>query len=270
MTFAWAALALPVLLGLLTGAVLGLSGAGGGIIAAPLLILLMQLPVAAAAPIALLAVVLGAGLGMLIGLRQGNLRYRAALLMAATGLLASPLGIQLSRLLPNPPLVIAFSLLLLYQARRQWQHDDSAAVRLQPCALDQNSGRFIWNRPCALALMRAGLLAGFLSGLLGVGGGFVLVPALRKQTPLPMHSIAATSLMVLTLVSLGSLAQWQAHGQLDWALALPFVAGTLLGMGGGRLYAPRIAEPLLRRLFAALCLVIALGLAAKALIPGGV
>lgn len=255
----------PATLGLITGLLLGLTGAGGGLLAAPLLILVMHLPVAQAAPISLLSVALGAGLGMLMGLRQGIVRYRAALLIAGAGLIASPLGIHLSRILPNTPLALAFAALLMYQAWRLW-HQSAAAGEALSCAVDDNTGRFIWNRPCARALAGSGLLAGFLSGLLGVGGGFVLVPALRRHTPLTMDSITATSLMVLTLLSLGGLAQWASHGEIEWHVALPFIAGATLGMFAGRHFSPLIAEAKLRRLFALFCLLTGLGVAAKILL----
>lgn len=257
---------LDLLLGGVTGLLLGLTGAGGGIVAAPLLMLFLHLTLAQAAPISLIAVAMGAGLAMVLGLREGVVRYRAALLMAGMGLLASPAGIRLSLVLPNKPLVMCFALLLAYQAQRLWRGGSPAADEVLPCSLDAGSGRFKWNRPCAWALARAGLLAGFLSGLLGVGGGFVLVPALRRHTPLSLHSITATSLMVLTLVSCGGVAVWVVHGGIDWAVALPFSGGAVAGIALGRLASPRIAEKLLQRAFALMCLLACLGLIAKSLL----
>lgn len=258
----------PALLGLVTGLLLGLTGAGGGLLAAPLLMLVMHLSVAQAAPISLLSVVLGAGLGMLMGLRLGTVRYRAALLIAGAGLLASPLGIHLSRILPNTLLAMAFATLLLYLAWRLWHISAAAQDDVLPCTVDGSTGRFIWNRSCARALAGSGLMAGFLSGLLGVGGGFVLVPALRRHTPLSMDSITATTLMVLTLLSLGGIAQWASHGEIEWHVALPFVTGTIVGMLFGRHFSPRIKEEILRRVFAAFCLATGAGIAAKILIAG--
>jgi uncharacterized membrane protein YfcA len=256
---------LPALLGLFTGLLLGLTGAGGGIIAAPLLMLLMHLPLAKVAPISLIAVALGATLGMLIGLRQRIVRYRAALLMAAAGLLATPFGIHLATVLPNPPLVLAFAALLAYQAWRYWRSAPAGEHESLPCRISGDTGKFIWRRPCALALSLVGLAAGFLSGLLGVGGGFILVPALRAYTPLPMPAVTATSLMVLALVSSGALLQWLGAGSVDWAIGGPFVVGAVAGMALARGLAPRIAEIRLRRLFAGLCALSCLGLLAKLL-----
>jgi uncharacterized membrane protein YfcA len=252
-------------LGLITGILLGLTGAGGGIIAAPLLMLVLHVPAAQAAPISLMAVALGAGFAVMMGLREGVVRYRAAMLMAAMGLLASPLGIRLALTLPNKPLVLVFALLLAYQAWRQWHVTSAERPEAPSCVLNEDTRRFKWNRPCARTMAGAGLAAGFLSGLLGVGGGFVLVPALRKHTLLSMHAIAATSLMTLTLVSSGGVALWMAHGGIAWPLALPFAAGTVAGMLVGRHASPRIGERRLQQAFAAACLLACVGLLAKTL-----
>lgn len=258
---------LPVVLGLFTGLVLGLTGAGGGVLAGPLLMLVLHLPLAKAAPISLVAVALAAGLATVMGLRQGQVRYRAALLMSAMGIAASPLGIALSRSLPEQPLILCFAALLIYQARRQWRGHQDLAQADRVCAINSSTGRFLWDRPCARAMAGAGLLAGFFSGLLGVGGGFILVPALSRHTPLPMTSVTATSLMVLTLVSLAGLAQWASHGAILWSVGLPFMVGTVAGLTAGRLAAPRIADHLLRRLFAGLVASTALALLARLLWP---
>lgn len=254
---------LPAALGMLTGALLGLTGAGGGIVAGPLLMLALQLPLSAAAPISLFAIALGCGVGVLLSIRQRIIQYRAALLLAAMGIVATPIGIHLSRTLPIAPLLIGFSILLLYRAVRLWQPRDIERDAVMPCAVD-GGGKFLWNRPCARALALAGLLAGFFGGLLGVGGGFVLVPALKKHTPLPMHAIVATSLATLTLVSIAGLLQWNSRDPIDWHIGMPFIIGTVAGIAVGRIAAPKIPEHGLRRAFAALCFVIAIALVAKA------
>lgn len=252
-------------LGLITGLLLGLTGAGGGIVAGPLLMLFLHLPLTAAAPISLLAIALGCGASVLLGLRQRIVQYRATLLLSLMGILAMPAGIHLSRTLPAEPLLLAFSALLLYRAARLWKSREVGKDKTRPCAVDKH-GKFLWSRPCARAMAGAGLLAGFFGGLLGVGGGFVIVPALRKHTPLPMHAIIATSLATLTLVSIAGLLQWNAQESIRWHIAAPFIAGTIAGITAGRLATPKIPEHGLRRTFAALCVLIAIGLTIKALL----
>ncbi len=93
----------PFLLGSLTGLTLGLTGAGGAIIAVPLLIFGLHLTMVEAVPVALLAVCLSATMGALIALAQGKVRYRAAALIAFAGAIASPIGLWLAQHLPNAP-----------------------------------------------------------------------------------------------------------------------------------------------------------------------
>ena len=191
-----------ILLGAYTGVVLALTGAGGTIIAVPLLIFGLHLVIAEAAPIALLAVCLSSAAGALFAHRQGKVRYRAAGFIAITGVMTAPAGIWLAQKLPNVPLTILFALVLLYVAvdmlRQSKRQNDQAIAEVPdcrprissiPCQLEYAGGRLIWTWPCARALAFSGATAGFLSGLLGVGGGFAVVPALKKATNLPMQSI---------------------------------------------------------------------------------
>jgi uncharacterized membrane protein YfcA len=266
-------------LGLLVGLILGLTGAGGAILAVPLLIFALNWDVARSAPVALVAVAASAALGAIIGLRQGCVRYRAAFLMAAAGGLMTPLGLYLAHRAPVAPLALLFSAVLLFVAWRMFNQArapvpvnvsaadcaGSAGHRAAPCQLSAETGRFIWNAPCARALAVSGVATGFLSGLLGVGGGFVIVPALRHTTDLPMNSIIATSLLVVALVSTFAVAASAFTGHLDFSVAWPFAGGALIGMLCGRLIAPKIAGAKLQQGFAGLAAIVALGLIVKTL-----
>jgi uncharacterized membrane protein YfcA len=167
--------------------------------------------VAEAAPISLAAISLAAGVGALLGLKNKILRYKDAGFMAIFGLVLSPLGLWASQRLPNAPLLVLFSLILFYVSIRLYRQAykeihgiaDFDGKQLPPCLLDSSRGKLSWNIPCARALMFSGGLAGFLSGLLGVGGGFVIVPALKRYTDLPINSIVATSLGVLAIIAGG-------------------------------------------------------------------
>jgi uncharacterized membrane protein YfcA len=259
---------LAVVLGALVGLVLGLTGAGGGVIAVPLLVFGLNLPLAQAAPVGLLASGLAAGLGAVLGLREGIVRYRAALLIGLCGMLVAPLGVWLAGRLPNAPLLFGFSLILLFSAwrafRQSWLGADAVSQHPQPCRIDPVIGRFSWTQPCARALAGTGLLAGLFSGLFGVGGGFVIVPALSRHTDLDMRSIFATSLAVITLVACGSVAAAALHGTVQWLLALPFSGGALAGLLLGRRLADRLAGARLQQSFATLCLCVALLLMGRA------
>jgi uncharacterized membrane protein YfcA len=265
-------------LGLFVGLILGLTGAGGAILAVPLLIFALNWDVARSAPVALVAVAASAALGAVLGLRQGCVRYRAAMVMAVTGALVTPVGLYLAHRAPSAPLALLFSAVLMYVAWRMFRQSRTQPIaagavegtaceprtsKAAPCQLSESTGRFVWTAPCAQALALSGLATGFLSGLLGVGGGFVIVPALRYSTDLPMHSIVATSLMVVALVSSFAVAAAALTGHMDFAVAWPFALGALVGMLIGRVIAPKIAATKLQQGFAGLAALVAIGLIAK-------
>lgn len=93
-------------------------------------------------------------------------------------------------------------------------------------------------------------MSGLLSGLLGVGGGFVIVPALRRYTNLCMGSIVSTSLAVIALVALGSVATATFAGSMRWQVGAPFALGAVLGLLVARPLAARLEGPRLQQLFA--------------------
>jgi uncharacterized membrane protein YfcA len=248
-------------LGAVVGLVLALTGAGGGVLAVPLLVLVLSWPLAQAAPTALLAVGLAAALGAAQGLRQGEVRWRAALLMGGMGMLGAPVGVALSHVLPARPLLAAFALLMLWLAWRQWPRDVPAAPAVPneapPCVVDPRHGRLHWTSPCARAISGTGLLSGVLSGLIGVGGGFVIVPALRRHTDLALRQVQLTSLAVITLVALSGVSAAAWHGQMPWAEALPFAAGAMVAMLLGRHLAQGLSDALSQQLFAIACVAVA-------------
>jgi uncharacterized membrane protein YfcA len=261
-----------LMLGLAVGLILALTGAGGGILAVPLLVFGTHIGVAQAGPIGLMAVGMAAGLGAILGLRAGVVRYRAAVLIAVTGMLFSPAGLWLARRIDNRWLSVLFALVLLYVAFntfRKTRADNRTLAddqtRKPVCVRGSDTGRFVWTRPCARALALSGSIAGLLSGLLGVGGGFVMVPALQRYTDLAMQSAVATSLAVIALISAAGVATSAASGALAWGIALPFSAGALAGMLGGRALSTRLSGPHLQKGFAAVSATVALGMIAKAL-----
>lgn len=258
-----------LVLGGVVGLILALTGAGGGILAVPLLIFGTDIDVAAAGPIGLMAVGMAAALGALLGLRAGIVRYRAAALIAAAGTVLSPAGLWAARQVDSRWLAVLFALVLLYVAvntfRQASGKSSSAAPAQHVCKRDGDSGRFIWNRPCALAMTVSGGLAGLLSGLLGVGGGFVMVRALQRYTDLPMKSAIATSLAVIALISLMGVTATAASGHMDWEIATPFSLGAIAGMLGGRKLAAHLAGPQLQKGFAAISALVAIAMIFKAL-----
>ena len=259
-----------ILLGSIVGLILAISGAGGGIIAVPLLVFGLGLPVREAGPIGLLAVGVAAGLATVLGLRKGIVRYRAAALVGTFGVLMAPVGVWLAQRIPNVPLMVAFALILAWTGVQTLRRTLTTEVNEkelptgQPCRIGPHDGRFIWNLPCARMLSLTGLLSGLMSGLLGVGGGFVIIPALTRHSDLDQQSIVATSLGVITLVSCGSVAAAAAGGSIVWPVAVPFGAGAVTGLLVGRQVAARLAGPRLQQSFAVVCLLVASLMLARA------
>ena len=259
-------------LGAIVGLLLALTGAGGGILAVPLLVFALHLGLAEAAPIGLLAVGLAAAMAAALGLRDGIVRYRAALLMGGLAMVLAPLGVAAARRAPNAPLTIAFAAVLALAAGRMWQHarhalhpaaDANAARAALPGVIDARDGRLVWTRPCAQALAFTGVVAGLLSGLLGVGGGFVIVPALTRFTELSARSIVATSLAVIALGSVGGVSAAAWNGAIAWDIALPFAIGSVIASLLARVIAKHVAGPRLQQGFAVVSACVAVLLLAR-------
>lgn len=255
-------------LGMLVGCIMGLTGAGGGILAVPLLVFGLHLTVAQAGPIGLLAVGIAAVIGAAMGLRTGIVRYRAAGLIAAVGIAIAPAGFWLARQLDTRYLTMLFAIVLLavaYKSVREGMRRPGEEPKRPefPCVRFTESGKFIWTTKCAARLSVIGGVAGLLSGLLGVGGGFVIVPALQRITDLTMQSIVATSLAVIAVISLVSVAGSIYGGHFDYAAGLPFAVGAVVGMLLGGRFASRWPDRHLKFVFGGVCLLVALGLFVK-------
>ena len=250
---------LALVLGALIGGVLALTGAGGGVLAIPLLVLGLHLPLQQAAPVGLLAVGLASALGAVLGLRQGLVRYRAAALIGAAGMLMAPVGVYLAPRLPSRALLAAFALVLLYSAWRMLRRPvpGEPGSPVVPCRLSATQQRLTWTRPCARALAGTGLLSGLLSGLLGVGGGFVIVPALTRYTDLSARSVQLTSLAVIALVSVSGVSAAAVQGALPWGVGLPFASGAVLALLVGQPVAARFEAQVLQQAFVWLALGVA-------------
>jgi uncharacterized membrane protein YfcA len=192
-------------LGILIGAVMGLTGAGGGILAVPVLVAGLHLSMQQAAPIALFAVASGAAVGAIDGFKHRLVRYKAAGLMAICGIPMTRLGQILAHEMEQYILLGVFSILMLFVAWRFYHQslqmslevgDDSLRFAL----INNDTGKFIWSPLTFLVIASIGALTGTMTGLLGVGGGFLIVPLMKGFTQLSLPGIVATSLFVIALV----------------------------------------------------------------------
>jgi uncharacterized membrane protein YfcA len=259
-----------IVTGVVIGLSLGLTGGGGSILAVPMLIYAVGLTPAAAIPVSLAAVALTAVVGTVQATRAKLPVWSAAAAFAAGGALATPVGIALAARLDERLLLLGFAALaLVVGSLMAWRSvrrpDEAAAVRARPELVDgggacrlADDGRLRFTAPCAAVLAVAGLGTGLLSGLFGVGGGFVIVPVLMGVTQMGVHRAVATSLAVLVAIGLGGAVAALVQGTLPWGVLVPFVAGGVVGMLAGRALASRLAGPVLQRLFAVAIVLVAL------------
>lgn len=252
------------LLGLMIGAVLGLTGAGGGIFAVPALVFGLGMDIREAAPVALLAVGMAAALGALQGLRQGIVRYKAATVLAATGATTAPFGLALAHGLPPAWLNLIFVAVMLVvawrmflSARGERTDDELSMARNGFCRVSTETGRFIWGARTLATLGGIGAVSGLFTGMLGVGGGFIIVPALAYFSELRMHSIVATSLMVIALLSAVTVFMAWDRGFSPGVATGAFALMALAGMAGARWIAPKVPAGVLQRIFSAACVMVA-------------
>jgi len=259
------------LLGALVGLVLGLTGAGGGILAVPALVFGMGWTMQQAAPVALIAVAGGAAVGAVEGLRKRLVRWRAALLMALAAFPCTFLGVHTAHQLPQRWLIGIFAVVMLLVAARllrgAWRNAEPATESSMALArIDTQTGRIHWTWPTAALIAAIGAFTGFMTGLLGVGGGFVIVPLLRRYSGVGMHGIVATSLMVIAVVSTGGIALALLHGAVvPPAITAWFAAATAAGMLLGRRLARRLAARQVQYGFALVLGLVALGMLARSL-----
>ncbi|MFE6523134.1 sulfite exporter TauE/SafE family protein [Streptomyces sp. NPDC057794] len=226
------------------GLALGALGGGGSLLAVPALIYLLGFTPAAASTAALL-IVLATSLTALYGhARARNVRWRTGAAFAAAGLLPAAAAGALAGRLPQSLLTVAFAAVAAV-----------AAVRMLRPARDlphPPQGA----RPARAAGAGAGL--GALTGLLGVGGGFLTVPALVTVLAFEMRAAIGTSLLVVSANSLASLATRGATtAGLDWALMAPFTGTAILGAWDGKRLATKVSGVRLQRAFAVVLLAVA-------------
>ena len=239
-------------IGLLLGTLLGLTGAGGSLVALPLL-LSLHLPLRDAIGVSLGAVGLSALIGAIGRWRSGDVHVTPVLLVSASGLPGSWIGQQLGQWISEFWLVLGFCVLVLWSAWRMWS---SASLPEAAEKRPLNRGMLVF----------IGLLVGILSGLMGVGGGFLIVPALLWFSPLSMLAATATSMAVIALVSGAGFLMYFTVAQPPMQLLIGLTIGGACGVLIGNKLATRLGGPILQRIFAIMLLSVSLSLAAQKLI----
>jgi len=253
---------ISILLGAIVGLVLALTGAGGAILAVPLLAYGLDLSLAESAPIALIAVFLASSIGAMQGLLKGIVRYKTAALIALFGILFAPVGVIIAQHISQALLSISFACVLIFVAFQVWHNATQAEFLNQEknppaCSINPVNSKLFWTASCTTRLMATGSITGLLSGLLGVGGGFVIVPSLTKVSNFDAQTIIATTLATVALISLSSLASHLHQLQVQWTIAIPFVLSTTFAMLMLSVWRDKIPNQISQKSFAVLCVLAA-------------
>lgn len=244
---------LAVLFGAVIGLALGLLGAGGSILAVPALVYGVGRPLSAAIPASLAVVALSSLGGVLPRERRQAVQWRIAGVFGAAGVPAAFAGTALGSLIPQRWLFLAFAALMAVVAVRMLRGGDepTGACRTREGGID-------W-RSCLPKSLLAGLGVGLLTGLFGVGGGFVIVPALSLLLGLGAQQAVATSLAVVFINSVAGLtAHASSVGGIDWTVLALFAAASLtVSLLAARLAPRLLPAATIRRWFAYVVLAVA-------------
>ena len=265
----WASVAAGAIVGLS----LGLTGGGGAIFAVPLLVYWIGVEPRTAVSISLVTVAVTAAVGAVERWWLHQVEVRTGLLFATAGMLTAPAGSWLGDRLSPQALLVAFAVLMLAIAARMWRkasdRDERAAAAVfaggvgPTCSRDA-AGRLRMTTRCFVLLSLVGLLVGLLSGLFGVGGGFLIVPALVAFATMDVFRAVGTSLLVITLVGASAVGSRLAAGRaIPRGIAGCFVAGGIPALFAGSWIGRRLGGPLLARVFAVLIVTVAIFVIAK-------
>jgi uncharacterized membrane protein YfcA len=258
--------------GAVVGLALGLTGGGGSIFAVPLLIYGLGLSPTQAVPISLVGVASIALIGAVQSIRDRLVVWQPTIMFAAGGVVGAPIGVLISRALESRWIVVGFALLALTVGVTMWRMArtnpaNASVVRARTYGGDEGpvcafapDGQLRFSAPCAFVLMAIGLFTGFLSGLFGVGGGFLIVPALVLVTRMGINRAVATSLMIISAIGFAGAASALWSGGVIWFVLMPFLVGGATGMIGGRFLAKRLAGPSLQSGFAILVVLVGMAM----------
>ena len=237
-------IALTVVLAVFVGISLGLLGGGGSILTVPLLAYVAGLEPKEAIATSLLVVGVTSAVGAITHARAGRVRWKVAGVFGAAAMAGAYGGGRLAHFIPGNVLLIAFAMIMIAAA--------VAMLRGRKDVGDESAGSL----PIVKILLQ-GVTVGLISGLVGAGGGFLLVPALALLGGLPMPVAVGTSLVVISMQSFAGFAGHLAGESIDWKLAGMVTGAAVVGSIIGGLLTSRIEPATLRKAFGWFVLVMA-------------
>jgi uncharacterized membrane protein YfcA len=232
-------LVLTVVLAVAIGVSLGLLGGGGSILAVPLLVYVTELPVKEAIATSLLVVGVTSAVAVVPHARAGRVRWRTGLVFGLAGMAGAYGGGRLADSIPAGVLLTAFAVMMLATAVGMIRGRRGGADGCGPPDREL---------PLVTAVT-VGAGVGLVSGLVGAGGGFLIVPALTLIGDLPMAAAVGTSLAVISMQTLAGFAGHLSAVHVNWALAAAVTAAAVAGSLVGSRVAGRIPATVLRRAF---------------------
>lgn len=230
-------IAAPILIGCVVGLLLGFLGGGGAIMIVPAMVYILHADEHVALATALIIVAVNAAIGGVLAWRDRRADMPTALLFGASGMMTAYGGALISKHIPGSYLIVAFSILLLVIALMMYRGTMGTATESVPVIRPR------WH------IIVVGAVVGLVTGILGVGGGFVIVPAMVLLVGMPMRKAVGTSLLVITINSAASLLG-HLDTAFDWTLIALLLGGAIPAMTVANRFGGAIDQIKLRRGFA--------------------
>ncbi|GEO97455.1 sulfite exporter TauE/SafE family protein [Kocuria turfanensis] len=236
-------LVLTLLLSVVIGLSLGLLGGGGSILTVPILTYVAGLDPKEAIAASLFVVGVTSAVSAITHARNGRVKWRTGLVFGATGMAGAFAGGLAGSRIPGTVLMMAFALMMIATSLAMIRGRKNKASRTHDGELP------------ILKVIAEGLVVGLVTGLVGAGGGFLVVPALALLGGLSMPVAVGTSLVVIAMKSFAGLAGYLTTVTLDWALVGAVTVAAIAGSIAGARLAGRIPEAALRKGFGVFVLV---------------
>jgi uncharacterized membrane protein YfcA len=253
-------------LGVVVGAVICGLGGGGGVLTVPALVYVLGQNAHDATTGGVLIVGVTALVGAVVRIRERGVEWRTGIAFGAVGIPAAYLGTLLNRHTAQPVLLIAFSCLTLLAAVAMvWRGQDGPEDQPEP---DGGAGTAVATLATTVTAQAAkivvcGVVTGFLTGFLGVGGGFLVVPALVVVLRMPMALAIGTSLFIIVLNATSSVLSRAADLHLDWLVIAPFTVAAIAASLVAKRVSSCLSGTTLTRAFAVLIGVVGLFVAVE-------